>query len=147
HGSHGHDAKFFAQLEWLLRKKAPITISNPEAGAANILRDIVPARFALLKRKMDRLEARRRKPIDRLFQDKKITPITITDQDIIGEFEDAASEMRWKEALLYVGLYNGLVDEGGRPVNQRARRLVARGRKAHSRARRMWNPDRRFEKS
>jgi hypothetical protein len=50
-----------------------------------------------------------------------------------------------KQALLYVGLYNGLVDEGGRSVNQRARRLVARGRKAHSRAHRMWNRDRHFE--
>ncbi len=76
-----------------------------------------------------------------------LSTITITDEDVLRRFEDAASELTWEQALLFVGLENGLVDEDGRPVNQWVRRLVARGRKAHSRARRMWNRDRRFEQS
>jgi hypothetical protein len=90
----------------------------------------------LLKRKMDRVEALRRKRIERLMQDMNLNYINISDEDIIHEFKDAAPVLTWKKALHSVGLKNGLVDESGRPVNQWAQLLVARTRKAHSRARR-----------
>jgi predicted SprT family Zn-dependent metalloprotease len=57
-GGRGHDVKFFEQLEQLLRKKAPITIEDPEAGKARVQSELVPARFPLLKRKMDRIAAK-----------------------------------------------------------------------------------------
>jgi|ERR1700678_2560676 SprT-like family len=50
-GSRGHDPKFFAQLEKLLRLRAPIAIDTPEAGGVRILANLVPSRFPLLKRK------------------------------------------------------------------------------------------------
>ena len=55
-GGQGHGEKFFEQLEHLLRKKAPISIADPEAGKAHIRAELVPARFAMLRRKMGRIE-------------------------------------------------------------------------------------------
>jgi hypothetical protein len=138
-GSYGHDVKFFSELERLLQRNAPITIDTPEAGRVRTMRDVVPARFPLLKRKMDWAEARRTRSIERYIRDHKLAVTTITDEDIIWEFKEAATELPWKHALLHVGKVNGLVDETGCPVNAWAQRLVARGRKAHSRARRAWN--------
>jgi hypothetical protein len=128
--SRAHGTAFFAQMERLLKAGAPITINNPEAGAAHILKDIVPARFPLLKRKMDRVEALRQKSVEHTARIKKLSTIPISDEDIIHKFEDAALELTWKPALLHIGLENGLVDEEARPVNQWARRLVARARKS-----------------
>lgn len=130
-----HEVYFFAQLEKLLRKGARISVGDAEAGCATILADIVPARFPLTKRLMDRAEARRRKPLEQLIRRRKVPSLQITEEMIIGDFADAAMELAWKHALLAVGLVYGLVDESGRPVSRWASRIVRRGKAAHARAR------------
>jgi hypothetical protein len=51
----GHDIYFFEQVESLLRKKAPITISASEYDAVIILVVVAPRRFPLLNRELDRI--------------------------------------------------------------------------------------------
>jgi hypothetical protein len=139
HGSKGHDVKFFEQLERLLQKGAPIGIDSPDAGRAQILKGIVPTRFPLLKRKMERVEARRSAAVEHETRIKNLTPIIMTDDDIIAEFKEAAMQLTWKRALIAVGIQYGLVDEVGRPVSPWARRFLARARTAHRNSRRAWN--------
>lgn len=136
-GSRGHDAKFFEQVERLLRKEAPISVADPEAGKALVQSELVPAQFPLLKRKMDRIAAKRRKPLERFIKTNKLRPHEISDEEIIREFEYYAVESTWREALSAIGFReHHLVDETGRPLNARFNRLLARAQKAHSRARR-----------
>lgn len=136
-GSRGHDAKFFEELEHLLRKKAPISIADPEAGKARVQSDLVPARFSLLKRKMDRIAAKQRKPLERFIKGNRLTTYEISDDEIIREFEDHAWESTWNEALSAFGFMKyHLTDETGRPLSPRFQRLLARAQKVHSRARR-----------
>jgi predicted SprT family Zn-dependent metalloprotease len=138
-GSRGHDAKFFEQLEQLLRKKAPISIADPEAGKARVQSELMPARFPLLKRKMDRIAVKQRKPLERFIKANRLTPHDISDEEIIRDFEYQAWESTWKEALSALGFIKyHLTDETGRPLNARCRRLLAKAQKAHSRARRRY---------
>ena len=71
---------------------------------------MVPTRFPRLKGKMDRAEARRTREVECYAQDHKLHTTTITDDDIISYFKEAAMELTWKQALLAVGLENGLVE-------------------------------------
>jgi hypothetical protein len=135
-GSRGHDLKFFAQLEKLLQLKAPIAVDTPEAGSVRILANLVPRKFPLLKRKIDNAEARRSKPLEKLIAEHDLPVRVITDEDILGEFEDAAMEITWKKAVIAVGLEKGMVDETGRPLNSRWRRLLDKAKRRHARARR-----------
>lgn len=135
HGSHGHDPKFFAQVEKLLRMRAPIAIHTGEAGGARIFANLVPARFPLLKRKIDRLEAKRSKAIENYVAQRNLSWETITREDVLRRFEDAAGELTWKKALIAVGLENGMVDDTGRPLTG-SQPLLVKAKRAHSRARR-----------
>ncbi len=137
-GSRGHDMKFFAQLEMLLRKKAPVNISIADAGRVTSYSDLVPERFPLLKTKMDRLEKRRRNSLERFVRAQKINVRNISDDDIISDFRSAATQMTWKEAVLYVGIENHMVDESGRPLNRWARQLLSPARQEFTLARRNY---------
>ena len=117
--SEGHDDKFFAQLEKLLEQGAPIGVGAPEAGGLNILQGVVTSQFPLLKRRMDRAETRRRKPIDDLIRTKHLPAIEIDEEDILHEFEEAAWELTWKQALIVIGRQHGLVYENGQPLKDR----------------------------
>lgn len=133
----GHDVKFFAQLERLLRRGALATIETGDAGGIRFYGEVVPRRFPLLRKKMQRLEARRADPIKRLLAEKKISAETITGDMIVEDFRKPdVMALPWKRALLCIGLEYGLTDESGRPVNARARSIVRKGKKVHSRARR-----------
>lgn len=135
-GSRGHDPKFFAQVEKLLRVRAPIAIDTPEAGGVRILANLVPSRFPLLKRKIDQLEARRGNAVEKYAAKHNLAMHLITDDDILRRFEDAAMELTWKQALMVVGLENGLVDETGRPLTARSRRILDKAKPKYTRARR-----------
>lgn len=137
-GSRGHDPKFFAQVEKLLRRRAPIAVDTPEAGGVRILANLVPSRFRLLKRKIDQLEAHRSSGIEKLIAERNLQPHLITDDDVLSEFEQAATELTWKQAVIAVGLENGLVDETGRPLTRRSRRLLDGAKRRHARARRNY---------
>jgi hypothetical protein len=130
----GHGVHFFAQIERLLRMGAPVTVDNGDAGDVRVQANLVPARFPLLKRKMDRVEGRRRKQIR---DQAKGAPIhEESDTEILGQFEDAAVEgLHWRETLAAVcSKVSGLVDDCGRPLTPWARRIIANGRKVHRRA-------------
>jgi hypothetical protein len=136
-GSRGHDLKFFAQIEKLLQLRAPVAIETAEAGGVRILANLVPSRFPLLKRKIDRLEARRSRAIEKFSAESDVQPQLVTYDDILRDFEDAAMELTWKQALLALGLQNGLVYETGEPLPGR-RRLLEEARRRHARARREY---------
>ena len=137
-GSRGHDPKFFAQVEKSLRLRAPIAIDTPEAGGVRILANLVPSRFPPLKRKIDQLEARRSMALEKLIAERNLHARLITDDGILREFEDAALELTWKEAVIALGLEHGLVDEAGRPLTRRSRRVLDEAKRRHARARREY---------
>jgi hypothetical protein len=133
----GHGLEFFAEMERLLRRGALVTIETGDLGGVRILDDIVPRRFTLRRKKVQRLEARRANAISHLVAEKKLPTETITDERIINAFGDAEiAELLWKPALLIVGAECGLTDETGRPKDQWARRIVAKAEKVHRNARR-----------
>jgi hypothetical protein len=132
----GHTVPFFAQLERLLKRGAPVKVDAAEVGQAQILADVVPKRFPLLRAKMQRAENRRARDVLKFMREEKLKGHTVTDDMIVTRFQDAAVELTWKQALIAVGLQYGLTDESGRPVNGWAKRILSKARKAHSRARR-----------
>jgi hypothetical protein len=115
----GHTVPFFAQLERLLKRRAPVKVDAAEAGQAEILADIVPKRFPLLRAKMQRAENRRARDVLKYMREEKLKGHTVTDDMIVTRFQDAALELTWKQALIAIGLQYGLTDESGRPVNGR----------------------------
>ena len=120
----GHTVPFFAQLEWLIRRGAPVTVSDAEVGQAYILADIVPREFPLLRAKIRRIENRRTRRLEKRVHEKGLETYNLTDYMIVMEFRDAAMELTWKQALVCVGLRDGITDEAGRPVNAWARASV-----------------------
>jgi len=135
-GSRGHDLIFFAELEKLLRMGSDIAIDTPEAGKVRILANLVPSRFPLLKRKIDRAEARRCFALKQFVAKHKLPMRSIAENDILCEFEDVAMELTWKQAVRVVGVENGIVDETGRPLTSRSKRLLERAKRRFTQARR-----------
>ena len=132
----GHTVPFFAQLERLLKRGAPVKVDASEAGNVTILNDVIPRRFPLLRAKMQRAESQRARLLLKYTREKKLEFHTMTDDMIVREFGDAAMEVTWKRALVFIGLQYGLTDESGRPLNAWARRVIRAGRRAYRRARR-----------
>jgi hypothetical protein len=102
-GSCGHDLKFFAEVENLLRLRGPIAIDIPEAGGVRILSNLVPSRFPLLKRKIDRLQTRRNRSLNKPIAERNLHAPLVSDHDILGDFEQAATELTWKRASSRLG--------------------------------------------
>ena len=143
----GHDVKFFAAVERLLEKGAPINISASEAGRAQILAGIVPRRFPLLRAKMERVEKRRAREIERVIKRENLTVQEYTPAMIIRQFKDAATELTWKPALQSLGTQYALTDETGRARDARAGRLLANAKRAHASARRNHLQDEKWRAS
>jgi hypothetical protein len=139
--STGHDVYFFAQLEHLLRQGAPIKVAAPEAGCATILDNLVPTRFPLTKKAMDKAEANRVQELDKQYP--KAPTIITTESDFLTEVEELAMAtmppISWKQARLVIGLKYGLVDESGRTLRRGASGLLTKAGKAYARAR-DWCP-------
>ena len=136
----GHGLKFFGEMERLLRRGALAAIETGDAGGGvSIYDDLVPRRFPLLRKRMQRLERRRQKKLDRYVAKKGLTSTYISNEQLASEFGEVdLGAFTWKNALLAVGLQYGLVDDTGRPVSAWARRVVAKGKKVHRSARR-WH--------
>lgn len=147
----GHGSKFWAQIERLLRQKAPITIGFPEApGVGRILEDTVPKRFPLARRKMNRVNAKAQRQLEKMWQalgdENKV--INMEDQDIIAEFGDnqSAAFVPWQTVLCNIGAQYGLLNVDGKPKNKWAARIIKEGQKAHRRVRREHLESERFQK-
>lgn len=145
-GEHGHGIHFFAEVEKLLRQGAPITVNTPEGGQVEVLANLVPKRFSFLKRKMDRIEARRAKCINDMVKAKGISTRDVTEEEIVERFRDVdgGASLPWLAAVRAVGLEFALTDETGRPLTAFSRRMIAKGRKVHARARRDYLEDQRL---
>jgi hypothetical protein len=150
----GHGSKFWTQIERLLRQKAPITIGFPEASHLGPLReDVVPKRFPLARRKMERAARKAERGRAKFFRDYEATHgkrdvIHMDNQDLIAEFGDEqnAALHPWSTVLLNIGAENGLIDIDGKPKNKWAARIIEEGRKAHRRVRREHLECERFQK-
>jgi hypothetical protein len=134
-----HGSKFWSQIERLLRQNAPITVGFSETQDLRILRNVVPQCFPLARRAMNTAHRRHQQELEKEAREPRESGITdqyVTDEDIVGEFKNAAYDgLPWRAALRAVGREYGLIDVDGAPVNQRAKGIFARGRMAHRRAR------------
>jgi hypothetical protein len=125
-----HGYKFLAQMEHLLRARAPVSFGNPEMPDVGFVALAVPRRFPLCRAAAQRLQKRNERAIPKNLPDH-----VITDEEILSNFEDAACDgLSWNQAKMAVGQEQGLLDVEGRPVNARARRLLARARPSFRRA-------------
>lgn len=147
HGAAGrcriaHGYKFWAEVEGLLKKGAPIDVTNSEAPGLRILAGAVPKRFPLARLAVERIERARVKELEKqTFDDVE----EITDAVIVERFEEAAMVLHkkelaesWRTARWTVGLEYGLLDVGGKPRNAWAARVIAEGKRAFMAKRRFW---------
>jgi hypothetical protein len=132
----GHGSEFWAQIEHLLRQRAPVTVGDAETPDVRILQNVVPARFPLARRAVNRSEKKRAREIEKLARKHKLPTQTITDADIATQFYDAAAEVTWRDALSIIGLEMGLLNVDGKPKDRWAAAVIAKGRRAHARGRR-----------
>ena len=145
-GIHGHGIHFFAQVEKLLRQGAPITVDTAEGGVVRVQANLVPKRFPLLKRRMDRIEARRAKRINDMLKATNWPTYDVTEEQILARFGsvDGGASVPWLTAVRCVGMEFALTDETGRPLTPFARRIIAKARKIHRAARRDYLEDQRL---
>jgi hypothetical protein len=144
-----HGSTFWAEIERLLRQKAPVIISNAEAPTVRFMGDIVPKRFRLARLRVERAEKKRAGKIEKwLREHPHIEEALITDQHILDTFADGqAAAVPWPHALQMIGYEYGLLDVDGNPKNQWAAKIVEQGRMVHRRARRETALDERFKKA
>jgi len=119
--SHGY--KFLDQMEYLLRVGAPVSVGCPEMPDVKFYALAVPSRYPLCRAAAKRLQKRLERAIP---QDSPAHKITY--EEILSNFDEAAIDgLSWKRARITLGKYNGLLDVQGRPVNEWARGILARG--------------------
>lgn len=135
-----HGYRFWSQLERLLRLRAPISVGFPEAPAHQILVDIVPKRFPLARRLMEKLEVRRQRKLDRKVARDNLPTHEISDEEIILELSEPqeAAAQPWRTMLWAGGAEYGLIDVAGRPTSRWAGRILKKAKKAHQRNRRSF---------
>ncbi|OFW06335.1 MAG: hypothetical protein A3G20_03480 [Acidobacteria bacterium RIFCSPLOWO2_12_FULL_59_11] len=139
-----HGPAFFAQLEMLLKRGAPISVGAGEAPLHRILKGAVPHRFPLCRKAIERLETRRRKALGK----KPGTSIQeLTPDMIIGEFEDAAMETTWKIALLVLGGEHGLIDISENATSPWAASVLKKAHAAFRRMRRFYLLDKKTKRT
>ena len=140
-----HGVEFFKELERLLRQKAPVSISFPEAGGKLLNIDQIPKQFRLCRRAMkiaiDSDQDWIKRAIAALPPD---TPFQELDSVVIGDFEDAArlEGVTWKKALWLIGRQNGLIDIAGTPLPE-YQQLLDRAKSVHRRGMKFWHEEKR----
>ena len=111
-----------------------------------MLHNVVPARFPLARKAMERVEKARQREVERFARERNLRTIDITDKDIVGSFSDIAWQGRkWKDAVHAVGREYSLTDDLGRPLDRHASRVVRLGEKAFRRARREYLEDQKIQ--
>lgn len=133
-----HGYRFWGELERLLRLRAPISVGLPEAPAHQVLVGIVPKRFPLARRAMEKLEVRRQRKLDRKVARDNLPVHEISDEEIVLELSEPqeAAAQTWTTMLWSTGARYGLIDVGGRPMSRWADRILKKAKKAHRRERR-----------
>lgn len=137
--SYSHGYHFWLHVERLLRRGAPIRVGEPEAPHLKILAGAIPRKLRLARKAMVRVEMRRERRIEAYVKKHNLGPAhTVKADEIVQEFEDAASELSWSKALLAIGGMYGLIDVGGKPTSRWAARVLAEAQKVHQRSRREY---------
>src|SRR5262249_27391957 len=118
----GHGREFFAEIESLLRKGAPINVGATEAHCARTFHNVVPPTFLLAKKAMALVEKARVREVERELQRLKANgrPVptgTEMESTILLSFKDVVriDGLTWKQACIAIGIEYGLVDDLGRP--------------------------------
>ena len=126
-GRPGHGAPFWTQLEYLLARRAPITLSFPELGEWGKHLCVIPVRFRRCRRLFAPIYRRWQREIERKFKgrSKSLMPV-----DLETECEDAAiAGSRWLDVWTYQARGFGFVDLDGRllPWARNSRDACRRG--------------------
>jgi hypothetical protein len=137
-GRAGHDSRFFAQLERLLKLKAPLRVSFPE-NENRVNCDIVPKRFTLCRRALARPYEKRRHSVEASVRRDRLPLHELTPKDIETECEDFASyeDLTWKAVRDYLGSEYGVVDIDGKVLTW-AKEYVEAGQRGYRRGRRWY---------
>lgn len=130
--SHGYG--FFAQLEHLLRHRAPIGLKMTEMPGHRFPLSAVPRRFRLCYKAAVRLEKRRMAELGPKLRGKRV--YTVSDEYILHQFEDAALELSWNQAKRAIGFEWGMIDVEGQPASAWARGVLERAKRWHDQVRR-----------
>jgi hypothetical protein len=131
-GYPAHGYPFWGQLEMLLKKGAPVSIGFAEAGS--LVKTLnVPRRFKLCRKLAEGAQAKRTRQLERKFRrHDTVIPLDL----VLQRFEDAASEVTWKVALMVISQDYGMLDVGHKPLwsasfLKKAQRVFARTRRDH----------------
>jgi len=135
-----HGSGFWKEIERLLRKGAPIGLGSPEAGGLKVLHNVVPAKFPLARKVLNRIQKAEEQKICKLETRGELDGEFVINKDyILDRFVEAARNPRvqtQEDATLVVGAELGLIDVDGKPTNPWIAHVFAIGRKAfrHERA-------------
>ena len=101
-GKNGHGYRFWAETEKLLRQKAPIDVGMSEAPGLRMLSGVVPRKFPLARNALDKVETARQRHFASASWNKFPTH-EVTENEIIGDFRDAALELTESQAVQFIG--------------------------------------------
>ena len=133
----GHNSKFWAEIERLLRRKAPISVGFPETDGLQLIENAVPRRFPLARLLMNKVYRQQQRDLETEARKSGMPDLVVTDEDLIREFADSEIACHpWKRALRVVGSRYGLLDVDGKPKDKRSVRIITSARKEHNKARR-----------
>lgn len=138
-GSLTHGSHFWEQIERLLQKGAPIRVSSSEAGGLNLVPGVVPAKFPLARKALQKARIMEERMMRHIKKQGEFGGEFDIDEDyIIGRFIDAAMSPKIgspEEASLVIGGELGLINIDGKPVDSWAARALAKGKKVYERQR------------
>ena len=132
----GHGPRFWAQLEYLLARRAPITVRLPELGERGTLLCVIPRRFPLCRRLFRSAHLRNQRALSIGVQNGELKDFKLSPSDLEREAEDAAlSGVPWRNFWTYTGRELGSFDLDGR-TRPSVRRWEESARRGHRRGRR-----------
>jgi len=127
-----HGYGFWEQIERLLEQGAPLNVSFSEMPSHTFPLSAIPKKFKRCRAVAEKLEKTRERETSRIICQERLMVREISDEDILEEFADyEAGQVVWQVALRKIGLDYGLVDVEGRPVDERAERIIKKGYQKH----------------
>jgi hypothetical protein len=124
-----HNSKFWAEIERLLCRRAPIAVGFPETDGLQIVENAVPRRFLLARRLLNKVHRQQQRKLEAEARNSGREDLTLTEEDLLQEFADSdVASLRWKRALRLVGSKYGLLDIDGKPKDKRSARIISRAR-------------------
>jgi len=115
HGGFVHGRRFWKQIEHLLRRHAPITLTMSEAPTHRLLAPAIPRQFRMARSAAQKHDAAVKK---HWAQIPVSGAIDVDDEYICVSLIDAAPYTTWKKAVLLVGGELGIVDVDGNPTSK-----------------------------